>query len=85
MTEVASILQLLRALERASGMQTYVYDICGEDDCAAVFRGEHRNCTHCPRCNSSRFTGNKASKKKLYYLPVGQWLTAAWANPDIAR
>jgi hypothetical protein len=66
-------------------MQTYVYDICANKECAAVFRCEHKDCTHCPKCNTSRFTEDKRVRKKLYYLPIGQWLVAAWANPDIAR
>lgn len=77
--------QVLRRLEQAGGMQTYVYDICAKKDCAAVFRCEHKDCTHCPKCNTSRFTDKGGARKKLYYLSIGQWLTAAWADSDIAR
>ena len=76
---------MLRKLEQAGGMQTYVYDICGNKDCAAVFRCEHKDCTHCPKCSTSRYNEKKVSRKKLYYLSIGQWLSAAWADPDIAR
>ena len=76
----------MRRLEQAGGLVTYVYDICPNDLCSAVFRGEHRDHTECPRCKGKRYkeTTSKAAKQ-LYYLPVSDWLGAAWADPDIAR
>ena len=65
---------------------TFVYDICPNEQCSAVFRGEHRGYTECPKCKEKRFSGvSGKAAKQLYYLPVSDWLYAAWADPDIAR
>ena len=81
----ATSLQVMRRLETAGGMMTYVYDICHADSCSAVYRGEHRDCLYCPRCGKSRFQEKSGKAKHLHYLPVNGWLGAAWADPDIKR
>lgn len=78
-------LQVMRRPEQVGGMITHVYEICGNHKCSALFRGEHRECTECPGCGTSRFTAEGKAKKKLYYLLISDWLAAAWADPDIAR
>ena len=50
-----------------------------------VYRGEHSHLTECPRCNEGRFHQKTGMPRKMYYLPVSEWLGAAWADPDIAR
>ena len=64
---------------------TYIYDICQKKECSMVYRGEHRHLTECPRCNQSRYHVKTGKPRKMYYLPVGEWLEAAWADPDIVR
>ena len=77
--------QVLRKLEQVGGMRTFVYHICPNQDCAAVFRAEHRADHQCPKCGADRYTRAGTPRKKLYYLPVRDWFAFAWADPDIAR
>ncbi|CAL8470203.1 g9745 [Coccomyxa elongata] len=82
--------KVLRKLEYVGGMKTYVYDVCPgtkKNPCNVIYRGEHRTCHHCPRpgCNQARYNKHKKGRKLLYYLPISDWLKAAWADADISR
>jgi hypothetical protein len=72
-------------LERQYGVKTYIYDICPTEDCAAVFRGEFRLHTKCPRCDADRLDKNGKALKKLYYLSISDWIQKMLKDPDMAR
>lgn len=77
--------QAMAFLERQYGVKTYIYDICPGEECAAVFRGEFRLHTHCPRCGADRWDSKGKPLKKLYYLSISDWIQKLLKDPDMAR
>ena len=72
-------------LERQYGVKTYIYDICPKEDCAAVFRGEFKLLTQCPRCGTDRWDCRGKPLKQLYYLSISDWIQKLLKDPDMAR
>ena len=77
---------MLKVLEQQSDQVPYLYDICGNAECAAVFRGEFADLDVCPRCGDARYAEQThKAKKKLIYFSVADWLKGLFANEYLAR
>ena len=83
--------KVLHALEAEFGCKSYLYDRCAS--CSFLFRCEHQDAEHCPRCHlngkqSPRWHGQGKSRRAwatMIYNPVAGYVTSLWGRPDMAR
>jgi len=59
-----------------------VYHVCVND--CILFRGEHKNCSVCPKCNEPRFKVNNIPRRTFHYLPLGPRLVRSYGTEGIS-
>ena len=69
------------------GMTVYVYHICSNTKCAHIYRNETKDADTCPckDCLSPRYKdappgAKKVARRKMFYLPVHDWLLGIRKN-----
>ncbi len=71
--------QLVAVVEKAFGHKYFVYDLCtGQRDgkpCRFIYRCQHRDDDHCPKCNQPRYQdaadgSAKRPRAVMHYHPV---------------
>ena len=86
MMDVSMSVQVLKLLEQQSDQVPYMHDICGNDECACVFRGDFADLDMCPRCRQPRSVERThKARKKLIYFSVVDWPKGLFANEYLAR
>lgn len=60
-----------------------VYHVCPND--CILFRGEYKDKTICPKCNSPRFKGQNTPMRTFHYLPLGRRFKRNYGTATISE